>query len=60
MHVGDRDEGWKGGMDEEASDLASRGFKIRITVEKNQVHRLKAAEIDLSRRLFDEIESCRP
>ena len=59
MHVGDRDDGWKGAMEEEAKELASRGFKIRITVEKNQVHRLKAAEIDLSRRLFDEIESCR-
>ena len=46
-------------MEEEAKDLASRGFKIRITVEKNQVHRLKAQEIDLSRRLFDELESCR-
>jgi poly(3-hydroxybutyrate) depolymerase len=59
MHVGDRDEGWKGAMQDEAKDLASRGFKIRIAVEPNQVHRLKAAEIDLSRRLFDEIESCR-
>jgi poly(3-hydroxybutyrate) depolymerase len=59
MHVGDRDDGWKGAMEQEAKDLASRGFKIKITVEKNQVHRLKAAEIDLSRRLFDELESCR-
>jgi poly(3-hydroxybutyrate) depolymerase len=58
MHVGDRDDGWKGSMQEEAKDLASRGFHIRITVEKNQVHRLKAQEIDLSRRLFDELESC--
>ena len=46
-------------MQEEAKDLSTRGFRIRITVEKNQVHRLKAQEIDLSRRLFDEIESCR-
>jgi poly(3-hydroxybutyrate) depolymerase len=59
MHVGDRDSGWMPAMQEEAKDLASRGFRIRITVEKNQVHRLKAQEIDLSRRLFDEIESCR-
>ena len=58
MHVGDRDDGWKGEMQDEAKDLASRGFKIKIAVEKNQVHRLKAQEIDLSRRLFDEIESC--
>lgn len=59
MHVGDRDSGWMPAMQEEAKDLASRGFRIRITVEKNQVHRLKAQEIDLSRRLFDDIESCR-
>ena len=59
MHVGDRDDGWKGALEEESMDLARRGFKIKLTVEKNQVHRLKAQEIDLSRRLFDEIESCR-
>ncbi len=58
MHVGDRDEGWRGAMQDEAKDLAARGFTIRIAVEKNQVHRLKAQDIDLSRRLFDEIESC--
>ena len=45
-------------MQEEAKDLGKRGFRIRLAVEKNQVHRLKAQEIDLSRRLFDEIESC--
>ena len=58
MHVGERDDGWKGAMEDEARELASRGFRIRIAVEKNQLHRLKAAEVDLSRRLFDEIESC--
>jgi poly(3-hydroxybutyrate) depolymerase len=58
MHVGDQDPGWMPAMQEQAKDLSKRGFKIRISVEKNQVHRLKAQEIDLSRRLFDEIESC--
>jgi predicted peptidase len=58
MHVGDRDEGWKGAMEEESKELARRGFRIKFTMEKNQVHRLKASEIDLSRRLFEEIESC--
>jgi hypothetical protein len=38
--------------------LKKQGFKIQFTLEKNQVHRLKAAEIDLSSRLFQEIESC--
>lgn len=58
MHVGDQDPGWMPAMQEQAKDLSKRGFRIRISVEKNQVHRLKAQEIDLSRRLFDEIESC--
>jgi hypothetical protein len=29
-------------------------------VEKNQIHRLNAPAINLSPRLFDQIESCRP
>jgi poly(3-hydroxybutyrate) depolymerase len=58
MHVGDQDPGWMSPMQEQAKDLSKRGFKIRIAVEKNQVHRLKAQEINLSQRLFDEIESC--
>jgi poly(3-hydroxybutyrate) depolymerase len=59
MHVGDRDEGWQDGMKQQAAQLKSRGFRVQFTVEKNQVHRLKASEINLSPRLFDEIESCK-
>ena len=58
MHVGDQDAGWMSAMQAEAKDLTQKGFRIRITVEKNQIHLLKAAEINLSSRLFDEIESC--
>ena len=58
MHVGDQDGGWMSAMQAEAKDLTQKGFRIRIAVEKNQIHRLKAAEINLSSRLFDEIESC--
>jgi poly(3-hydroxybutyrate) depolymerase len=59
MHVGDQDGGWMGAMQREAETMRQQGFKIRITVEKNQVHRLKAQEINLSNRLFEEIESCK-
>ncbi|MGE0593992.1 MAG: alpha/beta hydrolase-fold protein [Vicinamibacterales bacterium] len=59
MHVGDRDPGWSGAMEREAEQMRQRGYRVRFTVEKNQVHRLRAQEIDLSRRLFDQIESCR-
>jgi poly(3-hydroxybutyrate) depolymerase len=58
MHVGDQDTGWMTAMQRQADDLKKQGFKIQFTLEKNQVHRLKAAEIDLSSRLFQEIESC--
>jgi predicted esterase len=59
MHVGDQDGGWMGAMQREAETMRQQGFKIRITVEKNQVHRLRAQEINLSSRLFEEIESCK-
>jgi poly(3-hydroxybutyrate) depolymerase len=58
MHVGDQDSGWMGAMQEQAASLLKQGFKIKIAVEKNQIHRLRAAEINLSPRLFDQIESC--
>ena len=59
MHVGENDPGWKGAMQEEADAMRRDGFRVRFTVEPNQVHRLKAAQLDLPRRLFDEIESCK-
>lgn len=59
MHVGDMDPEWRAAMEAQARDASADGYRMKITVEKNQTHRLKAAEIDLSRRLFDEIESCR-
>lgn len=58
MHVGDQDSGWKDAMQQQADMLQRQGFKIRFSVEKNQVHRLKAQEINLSARLFDQIEGC--
>jgi poly(3-hydroxybutyrate) depolymerase len=58
MHVGDRDTGWMSAMQRQADTLRAQGFKIRFSVEKGQEHRLRAPEIDLSRRLFEEIESC--
>jgi hypothetical protein len=58
MHVGDRDTGWMSAMQRQADSLRAQGFRIRLTVERNQEHRLRAQEINLSPRLFDEIESC--
>lgn len=59
MHVGDLDQGWMPAMREQAASLKSAGYRVKITIEKGQGHRLRAREIDLSPRLFDEIESCK-
>jgi poly(3-hydroxybutyrate) depolymerase len=59
MHVGDMDDGWREAMQRQASDLKSKGYRINLAVEKNQVHRLKAGELNLPDRLLNEIESCR-
>lgn len=58
MHVGDRDDGWRGEMQRQSQELAKGGYRVRFAVEPNQVHRLKAGELNLSARLFDQIESC--
>ena len=59
MHVGDGDPVWWAAMQEQFETMQGQGFRARLSVEKGQGHRLKAAELDLPRRLFDEIESCR-
>lgn len=59
MHVGDMDDDWRRAMQQQVSEIVGIGYRIKITVEKNQTHRLKAAELNLPKRLFDEIESCR-
>jgi len=59
MHVGDMDTDWRSAMEQQAREAGAAGYRIKITVEKNQTHRLKAPELNLSKRLFDEIESCR-
>lgn len=58
MHVGNQDPEWMTAMLRQAEELKRAGFRIQFTVENNQAHRLRAAEINLSARLFDQIESC--
>jgi poly(3-hydroxybutyrate) depolymerase len=58
MHVGEKDDGWRGEMAQQAASMKAKGYTVQFTVEPNQVHRIKAAEVNLSPRLFDEIESC--
>jgi poly(3-hydroxybutyrate) depolymerase len=58
MHVGDRDTGWLSAMKQQADTLRTEGFRIAFAIEKGQEHRLRAPEINLSPRLFDEIENC--
>jgi len=44
-------------MEEQSKALAAKGFSIRLGVEKNEDHVIRAA--DLAARMLDEIESCR-
>jgi poly(3-hydroxybutyrate) depolymerase len=59
MHVGELDEGWKEPMRHLSEQMRRLGFRVQFAIEPKQVHRLNAAEVNLSPRLFDEIESCR-
>lgn len=59
MHVGDQDPIWWAAMQDQAEAMKKAGYRIAFSVEKGQGHRLKAAELDLPKRLFDEIEGCR-
>jgi predicted esterase len=58
MHVGDRDTGWRSGMQEQAQALRARGFRIQYSVENGQDHVIRSET--LGPRMFDEIESCHP
>jgi poly(3-hydroxybutyrate) depolymerase len=58
MHVGSQDPEWMTAMLRQAEELKQQGLRVRFKVENNQAHRLRAADIDLSPRLFDQIESC--
>ena len=59
MHSGSLDPEWSGAMQEQSAEMRRDGYKIKYTLENGQPHRLKAPEINLSNRLFDEIESCK-
>lgn len=59
MHAGDMDPDWRNAMAAEAKAMAAEGFRIKLTVEPDSTHRLNAPKLGLSKRLFDEIESCR-
>lgn len=58
MHVGSQDPEWMTAMLRQAEDLKQQGFRLQLKVENGQAHRLRAPEINLSARLFDQIESC--
>lgn len=59
MHVGDGDPTWAAAMAAQARRFKAQRARIEYTVEAGQAHRLRAPDIKLSPRLFDEIESCR-
>jgi poly(3-hydroxybutyrate) depolymerase len=59
MHVGDQDSGWLSAMRQQADMLRGQSYRISYVVEKNQGHIIRAADVGLSPRLFDQIESCK-
>jgi poly(3-hydroxybutyrate) depolymerase len=59
MHVGELDTGWKEEMQQQASQLRSKGMTVRFTVEKAQSHRLDTLAGDGAARLFDQFEEAR-
>ena len=59
MHVGELDTDWRQTMDEQASTFRSRGFAVRMTVEKGQSHVIGTLTGEGAARLFQEIEAAR-
>jgi poly(3-hydroxybutyrate) depolymerase len=59
MHVGEQDSMWMAAMRRQADELEEERYRVAFTVEPRQAHRLRAPEIGLSARLFDEIENCK-
>lgn len=59
MHVGDRDPGWRQGMEREAMLMQNMGFNVTLTVENDQIHRLDTSRDGLGERLFAGLERAR-
>jgi poly(3-hydroxybutyrate) depolymerase len=59
MHAGSLDQDWSTAMRQQFDEMRGEGYRVQFTLEKGQAHRLHAAEINLPKRLFDEIESCK-
>lgn len=59
MHVGDRDPGWRSGMQSQYQALLARDYRIQFQVESDQTHRLDVSKNQLRERLFAELEQAR-
>jgi poly(3-hydroxybutyrate) depolymerase len=59
MHVGEFDDDWVQEMQEQASMLQAKGYRVRFTVEKNEGHVMRSLAFDNSGRLYKEIEEAR-
>jgi len=64
MHVGELDTSWRQEMQQQAAMLRSKGYAVRLTVEKNQGHVMSSLIADGSARLYNEIgesgQGCKP
>ena len=60
MHVGEYDDGWVRTMQQQASEFKSKGYAVRLTVEKGEQHVIGALTGSRAHRLFEELEEARP
>ena len=59
MHVGEMDASWRQEMQQQAAAFRTKGYTVRLTVEKNEGHVMSTLIGPGSARLFNQIEEAR-
>jgi len=59
MHVGEMDASWRQEMQQQAAAFRTKGYTVRLTVEKNEGHVMSTLIGARSARLFNQIEEAR-
>jgi poly(3-hydroxybutyrate) depolymerase len=59
MHVGEFDAGWLGQVQQQASMFREKGYRVSLTVEKNEGHVMRSLIGAASARLYAQIEDSR-
>jgi predicted peptidase len=59
LHVGELDEQWLERMQQQTTTFRSKGYSVRLTVEKGEGHNMRSLMAEQAARLFDEMEESR-